>query len=96
MGLYTMSFNVAFAVGPWLGASVLGKWGATTMWVAAFVSGCISTLDDELHGAAQDDRITAAGAGLLALNSGGRAFGDFAERARSTWGKTGTWSSNRQ
>jgi MFS family permease len=44
MGLYTMSFNIAFAVGPWLGASVLGKWGATTMWCAAFVSGCISTL----------------------------------------------------
>jgi MFS family permease len=44
MGLYTMSFNVAFAVGPWLGASILGKWGASTMWGAAFVSGCISTL----------------------------------------------------
>jgi MFS family permease len=44
MGLYTMSFNIAFAVGPWLGASVLGKWGATTMWGAAFVSACISTL----------------------------------------------------
>src|SRR5271168_1540485 len=44
MGLYTMSFNIAFAVGPWLGASVLGKWGATTMWGAAFVSGCISSL----------------------------------------------------
>jgi len=44
MGLYTMSFNIAFAVGPWLGASVLGKWGAKTVWGAAFVSGCISTL----------------------------------------------------
>ena len=44
MGLYTMSFNVAFAVGPWLGASILGKWGQTTVWGAAFVSGCISTL----------------------------------------------------
>jgi MFS family permease len=44
MGLYTMSFNIAFAVGPWLGASLLGKWGATTVWSAAFVSGCISTL----------------------------------------------------
>jgi MFS family permease len=44
MGLYTMSFNIAFAVGPWLGASILGKWGATTVWSAAFVSGCISTL----------------------------------------------------
>jgi MFS family permease len=44
MGLYTMSFNIAFAVGPWLGASILGKWGASTVWGAAFVSGCISTL----------------------------------------------------
>jgi MFS family permease len=44
MGLYTMSFNIAFAVGPWLGASILGKWGATTVWGAAFVSGCIATL----------------------------------------------------
>jgi MFS family permease len=44
MGLYTMSFNIAFAVGPWLGASILGRWGATTVWGAAFVSGSISTL----------------------------------------------------
>ena len=44
MGLYTMSFNIAFAVGPWLGASILGRWGVTTVWGAAFVSGCISTL----------------------------------------------------
>jgi MFS family permease len=44
MGLYTMSFNIAFAVGPWLGASMLGKWGASTVWGAAFVSGCVSTL----------------------------------------------------
>jgi MFS family permease len=44
MGMYTMSFNIAFAVGPWLGASILGKWGASTVWGAAFVSGCVSTL----------------------------------------------------
>ncbi len=44
MGLYTMSFNIAFAVGPWLGASVLGRWGASTVWGAAFALGCISTL----------------------------------------------------
>ncbi len=44
MGLYTMSFNIAFAVGPWLGASILGKWGASTVWGTAFVSGCISAL----------------------------------------------------
>jgi MFS family permease len=44
MGLYTMSFNIAFAVGPWLGASILGNWGASAVWGTAFVSGCISTL----------------------------------------------------
>jgi predicted MFS family arabinose efflux permease len=44
MGLYTMSFNIAFAVGPWLGASILGIWGASTVWGTAFVSGCISAL----------------------------------------------------
>jgi len=44
MGLYTMSFNIAFAVGPWLGASILGMWGASTVWGTAFVSGCISAL----------------------------------------------------
>ena len=44
MGLYTMSFNFAFAVGPWLGASILGQWGPRTLWGAAFLSGCISVL----------------------------------------------------
>jgi MFS family permease len=44
MGLYTMSFNVAFSLGPWLGAGLLGRWGATTVWGAAFVSGCVSAL----------------------------------------------------
>jgi MFS family permease len=44
MGLYTMSFNVAFSLGPWLGASILGRWGTTAVWCAAFVSGCISAL----------------------------------------------------
>jgi MFS family permease len=44
MGLYTMSFNIAFAFGPWAGASILQRWGAQALWGAAFVSGCISTL----------------------------------------------------
>jgi MFS family permease len=44
MGLYTMSFNIAFALGPWAGASILQRWGPQALWGAAFVSGCISTL----------------------------------------------------
>ncbi len=44
MGLYTMSFNVGFSVGPLLGASLLGRWGPSVAWGAAFVSGCISAL----------------------------------------------------
>ena len=44
MGLYTMSFNVGFSVGPLLGASLLGRWGPSAAWGAAFVSGCISAL----------------------------------------------------
>jgi MFS family permease len=44
MGLYTMSFNIAFALGPSAGASILQRWGPRALWGAAFVSGCISTL----------------------------------------------------
>jgi MFS family permease len=44
MGLYTMSFNVGFSVGPLLGASLLGRWGPSVAWGAAFVSGSISAL----------------------------------------------------
>jgi MFS family permease len=44
MGLYTMSFSFAFAIGPVLGAELLQRWGPHGLWCAAFVSGCISTL----------------------------------------------------
>ena len=44
MGLYTMSFNIGFSLGPFLGASLLERWGPTVAWGAAFVSGCISAL----------------------------------------------------
>jgi MFS family permease len=44
MGLYTMSFNVAFSLGPWLGASILGRYGSRAVWSAAFALGCISAL----------------------------------------------------
>jgi MFS family permease len=42
MGLYSMSYNVAFSLGPLMGAAILEHWGARTLWSAAFVSGCVS------------------------------------------------------
>jgi MFS family permease len=44
MGLYTMSFSIAFSLGPFLGAELLQRWGPHGLWGAAFVSGCISTI----------------------------------------------------
>ena len=44
MGLYTMSFSVAFSLGPWIGSNVLDRWGPHAAWGGAFVSGCISAL----------------------------------------------------
>jgi MFS family permease len=42
MGLYTMSFSVAFAVGPWLGTLTLDRHGPAVLWGAAFLLGCLS------------------------------------------------------
>ena len=44
MGLYTMSFSIAFSLGPFLGAELLQRWGPHGLWGIAFVSGCISAL----------------------------------------------------
>jgi MFS family permease len=44
MGLYTMSFSIAFSTGPFLGAELLQCWGPHGLWGAAFISGCISAL----------------------------------------------------
>lgn len=43
MGLYTMSFSIAFSLGPLAGASILQRWGPHGLWGVAFVSGCIAT-----------------------------------------------------
>lgn len=42
MGLYTMSFSIAFSLGPWIGANVLDRWGPHVLWAGVFASGCIS------------------------------------------------------
>jgi predicted MFS family arabinose efflux permease len=42
MGLYTMTFGAAFALGPWLGTFVLSRLGATVLWSGAFALGALS------------------------------------------------------
>lgn len=42
MGLYTMGFSVAFAIGPLLGVQTLERFGSTTVWIGAFTCGCIT------------------------------------------------------
>lgn len=44
MGLYTMGFSVAFAIGPWLGVQVLERWGPSSVWLGTFACGCITAL----------------------------------------------------
>lgn len=44
MGLYTMGFSVAFAIGPWLGVQVLEKSSPVSVWLGAFACGCITAL----------------------------------------------------
>jgi len=42
LGLYTMTFSVAFAIGPSLGTQILERFGATVLWAAVFAAGCLS------------------------------------------------------
>lgn len=44
MGLYTMSFGIAFALGPWLGTVVLARFGAHVLWPCAFLLGGLSAV----------------------------------------------------
>ena len=42
MGLYTMGFSVALAVGPWLGSETLDRFGPSAVWIGTFCCGCIT------------------------------------------------------
>lgn len=44
MGLYTMTFSLAFAVGPWLGTVVMEQFGPQMLWGGTFLCGCVSAL----------------------------------------------------
>ena len=43
MGLYTMGFSVAVAIGPWLGTQILEHYGSAAVWIGTFVCGCLTT-----------------------------------------------------
>ena len=42
MGLYTMSFSLAFAAGPWIGTTVYERHGPRVVWAGAFCLGLLS------------------------------------------------------
>jgi MFS family permease len=42
MGFYTTVFSLAFTIGPWLGATMLERFGPSIMWGGAFALGCAS------------------------------------------------------
>ena len=44
MGLYTMGFSLAFAIGPWLGTEIMGKFGPSALWLGTFACGCITAI----------------------------------------------------
>lgn len=44
LGLFTMTFSAANALGPWLGMAVYEQYGGGVLWSAAFACGCISAI----------------------------------------------------
>jgi MFS family permease len=44
MGLTQMAISLAFAIGPWAGTAVLGKFGGGTLWLASFALGLAATV----------------------------------------------------
>ena len=44
MGLYSMGFSVALAVGPWLGTAIMQRFGASAVWMGTFVCGLVTAV----------------------------------------------------
>jgi len=42
MGLYSMSWGIAFAIGPWLGTLVLERYGRIVLWSGCFVAAALA------------------------------------------------------
>jgi MFS family permease len=44
MGLYSMSWSIAFAIGPWLGTFALDRFGRVALWGGAFVVAAMASI----------------------------------------------------
>ena len=44
MGLYSMGFSVALAVGPWLGTAVMERLGSSAVWLGTLVCGLVTAV----------------------------------------------------
>ena len=44
MGVYSLSFSLAFAIAPWAGTTGYAKFGARPLWIAVFIVGFISAV----------------------------------------------------
>jgi predicted MFS family arabinose efflux permease len=44
MGLYVMTFSLAFMIGPWLGVAILDRFGAATLWGGTLACGCLAAV----------------------------------------------------
>jgi len=42
MGLYSMGFSVAFAIGPLLGVQAMERLGSSSVWIGTFICGCVT------------------------------------------------------
>lgn len=41
MGLYSMAFNIAFTIGPWLGTEVLERYASRALWLSTLAAGAL-------------------------------------------------------
>jgi len=44
MGLYSMAWGIAFAIGPWLGTFALERYGRVALWGGAFVAAALASI----------------------------------------------------
>lgn len=44
MGLYSMAWGIAFAIGPWLGTFALERFGHVSLWAGAFVVAALASI----------------------------------------------------
>jgi predicted MFS family arabinose efflux permease len=64
MGLYSMSWGVAFALGPWLGTVVLERYGRNVLWGLAFAAAAAAALAMSRMPATREERSMTRASGI--------------------------------